>query len=35
MHTSKKATARKKPTGNQKLAIVATEFHIGAARKLL
>ena len=27
MHTSKKATARKKPTGNQKLAIVATEFH--------
>ena len=28
MHTWNKATARKKPTGNQKLAIVATEFHI-------
>ncbi len=27
MHTSKKATARKKPTGKQTLAIVATEFH--------
>ena len=28
MHTSKKATTGKKPTGNQKLAIVATEFHM-------
>ena len=28
MHTSKKATARQKPTGKQTLAIVATEFHM-------
>ena len=28
MHTSKKATAKKMLTGNQKLAIVATEFHV-------
>ena len=28
MHTSKKATAKKMLTGNEKLAIVATEFHV-------
>jgi putative DNA primase/helicase len=28
MHTWNKVTARKKPTCNQKLAIVATEFHV-------
>ena len=28
MHTWNKVTARKKPTCNQKLSIVATEFHI-------
>ena len=28
MHTSEKAIAVKKPTGNQTLAIVATEFHM-------
>ena len=28
MHTSKKAIAGQKPSGNQKLVIVATEFHI-------
>ena len=28
MHTWNKVAARKKPTGNHKLAIVATEFHI-------
>ena len=28
MHTSNKATAKKKPTSNQTIAIVATEFHM-------
>ena len=28
MHTSNKATPKKKPTSNQTIAIVATEFHI-------
>jgi hypothetical protein len=32
MHTSNKATPRKKPTSDQKLAIVATEFHVERRR---